>query len=98
LANGRNLFEDLGDGFTLLALGTNSADTQIMKDAAATAGLPLQFIHEPAGSQADRYEARWVLVRPDQFVAWVSQEETISPTLAHQLFKRLRGEPSHTAA
>jgi len=97
LANGRNVFDVLGDGFTLLALGTDSTQTQVLMDAAAAAGVPLNVIHEPTGSEAGRYEAHWILVRPDQFVAWVREEQTINPTLAHQLFKRLRGQGDHAA-
>jgi 2-polyprenyl-6-methoxyphenol hydroxylase-like FAD-dependent oxidoreductase len=97
LANGGNVFEVLGDGFTLLAFGTHSTDTQVLMDAAAAAGVPLNVIQEPTGSEADRYEAHWILVRPDQFVAWVSEEQTIPPTLAHQLFKRLRGQSDNAA-
>jgi hypothetical protein len=92
LSNGKNVFEALGDGFTLLALGAASTDTQVLIDAAAAAGVPLTVIHEPTGSQADRYEAQWILVRPDQFVAWTSEEKKIQPDLAHQLFKRVRGQ------
>jgi len=92
LANGKNVYEVLSDGFTLLALGVDSTDTQVFIDAAAIAGLPLNVVHEPKGSQADRYEAHWVLVRPDQFVSWISEEKIINPNLAHQLFKRLRGQ------
>jgi 2-polyprenyl-6-methoxyphenol hydroxylase-like FAD-dependent oxidoreductase len=97
LPNGRNVFEVLGDGFTLIALGTDSTETQVLIDAAATAGVPLNVIQEKAGSEADRYEAHWILVRPDQFVAWVSEEPTINPTLAHELFKRLRGQSDNAA-
>ena len=97
LSNGRNVFEVLGDGFTLIALGTDSKETQVLIDAAATAGVPLNVIQEKAGSEADRYEAHWILVRPDQFVAWVSEEPTINPTLAHELFKRLRGQSDNAA-
>jgi hypothetical protein len=61
-------------------------------DTAAAAGVPLTVIHEATPSQADRYEAHWVLVRPDQFVAWVSEEKVIDAELVHQLFKRLRGQ------
>jgi heme/copper-type cytochrome/quinol oxidase subunit 2 len=35
-----------------------------------------------SGQGAERYEAKWVLVRPDDFVAWTSQEETVSPQTA----------------
>ena len=97
LSNAHNVFDLLGDGFTLLALGADSTDTQVLIDAAAAAGVPLKVIHEHTGSHADRYEARWILVRPDQFVAWVSEEQTIHPDLAHQLFKRLRGQINHAA-
>ncbi len=97
LSNTHNVFDLLGDGFTLLALGADSTDTQVLTDAAAAVGVPLKVIHEHADSHADRYEARWILVRPDQFVAWVSKEQTIHPDLAHQLFKRLRGQCDHAA-
>ena len=91
LSKGKNVFEVLGNGFTLLALGSSSTDTQVLIDAAATAGVPLTVVQEASGQAADRYEARWVLVRPDQFVAWVSVEPTISAELAHALFMRMRG-------
>jgi hypothetical protein len=97
LSNGKNVFEELGNGFTLLALSGASTDTQVLIDAAAAAGVPLTVIQEPSGSQADRYEAQWILVRPDQFVAWTSEEKTINPDLAHQLFKRLRGQHDNAA-
>ncbi len=97
LSNAKNVFEMLGTGFTLLALGSGPQDTQVWVDAAAAAGVPLTVVHEPTGQEADRYEARWVLVRPDQFVAWVSDEPIIPPTLAQALFKRLRGHSSPAA-
>jgi hypothetical protein len=91
LSNGKNVFDMLGAEFSLLALGSAPHDTQVWVKAAAAAGVPLTVVHEPAGHEADRYEARWVLVRPDQFVAWVSDEASIDPTLVQALFKRLRG-------
>jgi 2-polyprenyl-6-methoxyphenol hydroxylase-like FAD-dependent oxidoreductase len=97
LTNGRNVFEVLGDGFTLLALGVDPTHTQVLIDAAAAAGVPLNVVHEPAGAPADRYEAHWILVRPDQFVAWMSEEKTIDPNLAHMVFKRLRGQTDSAA-
>jgi hypothetical protein len=69
----------------------------VLIDAAAAVGVPLTVIHEPTGSQADRYETNWILVRPDQFVAWTSEAKVIDPDLAHQLFKHLRGQHDNAA-
>ena len=95
LSCGKNVFELLGQGFTLLACNAESNQTQVLIDAAATAGVPLTVIDEALGAEADRYEAQWVLVRPDQFVAWVSHDLTVNANQALQLFKRLRGSSHH---
>lgn len=91
LASGVNVFDELGAGYTLLAFGTDAADRQLLVDAAATAGLPLTVVHQDLGSEADRYEAAWVLVRPDQFIAWVGESQHIDATQAQALFKHIRG-------
>jgi heme/copper-type cytochrome/quinol oxidase subunit 2 len=46
------------------------------------------------GLGADRYEAKWVLVRPDDFVAWTSQEETVSPQTAALVLARASANTS----
>jgi hypothetical protein len=92
LANGKNFFEELGSGFTLLALSSDAISLQLLVDAAAAAGVPLKVIQAPTSIETDRYEAAWILVRPDQFVAWTSEKTTVHPDLAHQLFQRLRGQ------
>lgn len=92
LANGKNVFEELGSGFTLLALSSDAISLQLLGDAAAAAGVPLKVIQAHTSIETDRYEAAWILVRPDQFVAWTSEETTVHPDLAHQLFQRLRGQ------
>ena len=97
LSNGKNVFEVLGHGFSLLALGASSTDTHVLIDAAVSADVPLTVVQEASGQEADRYEARWVLVRPDQFVAWVSNETTIGAELALALFKRMRGSSERPA-
>jgi hypothetical protein len=53
--------------------------------------MPLTVVPVPAGSEADRYEATWVLVRPDQFVAWVSQDTHIDAAQAQQVMRRVTG-------
>ncbi|TFZ04674.1 FAD-dependent monooxygenase [Ramlibacter rhizophilus] len=91
LADGRNVFETLGPGFTLLALGADAQATQAFRDAAAEQGLPLQLVQEAAGGEADRYGAQWVLVRPDHFVAWVGHEPTCSIDQARRVLALAQG-------
>ena len=76
LASGRNVFETFGAGFTLLALGSAAGTVQAFRDAAAAAGVPLQVVEDQRAGQAARYDASLVLVRPDQFVAWVSDDDS----------------------
>jgi 4-hydroxyisophthalate hydroxylase len=72
LSSGRNVFEELGEGFTLLALGANDAEVARFETEAQAMGLPLRIVRDPSAKVAKTYEASLVLVRPDQFVAWVS--------------------------
>ncbi|WP_316198771.1 FAD-dependent monooxygenase [Bradyrhizobium sp. SZCCHNS2002] len=78
LSSGRNVFEELGQGFTLIALGAGDAASHFAK-AAADLRVPVKVINDTATNGRERYEARLILVRPDQFVAWagddVSSEE-----------------------
>jgi 2-polyprenyl-6-methoxyphenol hydroxylase-like FAD-dependent oxidoreductase len=73
LSDGRNVYEALGTGFTLLALGADSAQVQRFIDAASALKLPLTVVTDTAEGERARYAAPLVLVRPDQFVAWAAQ-------------------------
>ncbi|CCE08776.1 Monooxygenase, FAD-binding [Bradyrhizobium sp. STM 3843] len=79
LSSGRNVFEELGQGFTLVALGADDAASHFVQ-AAADLRVPLKVINDTAADGRERYAARLILVRPDQFVAWagddVSGDET----------------------
>lgn len=76
LSNGRNVYDELGHGFTLLAFdGVASVITEFRK-AAAASHTPLSIVEDDRQDGRDRYEARYVLVRPDQFVAWAADEAT----------------------
>jgi 2-polyprenyl-6-methoxyphenol hydroxylase-like FAD-dependent oxidoreductase len=67
LANGRNVYEELGRNFTLLALGADGGD---FERAARARGVPLKIVDDIACSTQDTYGAPLVIVRPDQHVAW----------------------------
>ncbi len=70
LSNGRNVFEELGRNFTLLALG---ADSSGFEQAARARRVPLKIVHDMASSARDNYGAPLILVRPDQHVAWTGE-------------------------
>ena len=80
LADGRNVYDALGDGFTLLCIGVDAEAAIPFQQAAADMGIPLSIIAETAEGGRERYGAALVLVRPDQFVAWTGAR-TANPTM-----------------
>jgi 2-polyprenyl-6-methoxyphenol hydroxylase-like FAD-dependent oxidoreductase len=80
LASGRNIFEELGDGFTLLALGDDSGAANEFERAAKLLRVPFKVVGDSRAGGCDRYEAALVLIRPDQFVAWVSDRAAVDAT------------------
>ena len=72
LSCGRNVFEALGDGFTLLCFGDDDAVCAAFERAAAARGIPLQIIRDSRADGRALYETSCVLVRPDHFVAWAA--------------------------
>lgn len=73
LSSGANIYETLGAEFTVLAVGAAAA-AKTFAAAAAELNVPLTIVEDRGDSQTSRYEARLVLIRPDQFVAWVSDD------------------------
>lgn len=67
LSNGRDVYEELGRGFTLLAFGTDGDD---FERAAAARKIPLKVVRDDAPAARETYGAPLILVRPDQHVAW----------------------------
>lgn len=87
----RNVFDELGQGFTLLDLGASREAVEAFRAAAAALSLPLAVVACPRGSQADRYDATLVLVRPDQFVAWTSHGPGVDLKEARDILKLAGG-------
>jgi hypothetical protein len=79
LSHGRNVFEDLGDGFTLLALDAPEASVRALEDAARQRSIPLKVIRDSTAGGREDYAARLVLVRPDQYVVWAGDEAPGEP-------------------
>jgi hypothetical protein len=74
LSSGRHVFEELGPDFTLLAFGADDSAVAAFATAAASLGVPLKIVRDSLADGHKAYEARLMLVRPDRYVAWVSND------------------------
>jgi 2-polyprenyl-6-methoxyphenol hydroxylase-like FAD-dependent oxidoreductase len=79
LSSGRNIFEELGAGFTLIDLGAPGTLVNGFEHAAQALAIPLKLIKDTPAQGRERYGASLILVRPDQFVAWASGDAACDP-------------------
>jgi 2-polyprenyl-6-methoxyphenol hydroxylase-like FAD-dependent oxidoreductase len=73
-SSGRDIFEELGEGFTLIDLQAPAATVRALQEAARSGGIPLKILSDSSPELRSFYGASAVLVRPDQFVTWTSAE------------------------
>jgi 2-polyprenyl-6-methoxyphenol hydroxylase-like FAD-dependent oxidoreductase len=88
LSTGRNVFEELGPGFTLLAFDADQRSVGELDRAARSLGVPLTIVRDSYDGERARYSRRWILVRPDQYVAWAADAP---PADASGLLRRAAG-------
>ena len=74
LSSGRNVFEELGNDFALLAFDADASSIEAFEEAAAHIGMPLRIISDSHAAERARYDASLVLVRPDHYVAWSGEQ------------------------
>ena len=91
LSSGKNVYEGMSGGFVLLALDAQSDAVQAFQNAAQALSVPLTVIEDEMSGQMARYEAHLILIRPDQFVAWVGHEAGLSLVTADQVIRWARG-------
>ncbi|MFZ0608239.1 MAG: monooxygenase, partial [Xanthobacteraceae bacterium] len=72
LSSGRNVFEELGPYFTLLAFDGDDSTVAAFAGAANGLGVPLKTVRDTYEDGRKAYEAKLILVRPDRYVAWAS--------------------------
>ena len=80
LSSGKNVFEQLGRGFTLLALDADEEGVRAFEGAAQSLKVPFRTIRDTYKDNRTAYESRMILVRPDQFIVWcgdVAPEDTL---------------------
>ncbi len=77
LSSGRNIFEELGEGFSLLGLDADEGRPSAFEVVVAWLGMPLKIVKDTREGGRDQYQATLVLVRPDQFVAWAASDSAV---------------------
>ena len=87
-ADGAPLHDKLGPWFSLLAF--DGASTDHIAAAAARRGVPLEILRIADPELAKIYQAKLVLVRPDQHVCWRGNAQADSDQ-AEYLFMRALG-------
>ncbi|MGO9686524.1 MAG: FAD-dependent monooxygenase [Beijerinckiaceae bacterium] len=70
LSSGRNVFEELGRDFTLLAFDGEDQTVAAFEKAARTLGVPLKIVCDNYQDGRAAYEAKLMLVRPDRYIVW----------------------------
>jgi hypothetical protein len=79
LSNGRNVYEELGQNFTLVTLDDADNSGEAIETAARSLNVPLKLIRDTAKDGREAYEKKLVLVRPDQFISWSGEQAPPDP-------------------
>jgi 2-polyprenyl-6-methoxyphenol hydroxylase-like FAD-dependent oxidoreductase len=70
MSSGQSLYEELGDGFTLIALNASEAAVSDFVASAESLHIPLKVVTDRFDGDLQKLESQLILVRPDQFLAW----------------------------
>jgi hypothetical protein len=95
LSSGRNTIEQLGRCYTLVAFTEDRGPVLAIRDAAGALEMPLDVVVDAGDGARDAYGCRYILVRPDQYVAWAGNK---LPADAVALLRRVAGRPIDDAA
>jgi hypothetical protein len=79
LSSGRNVFEELGNGFTLFVFDHNETVAAAFARAAKALRVPLKIVRDSYEQDRRAYEAKFILVRPDRYIAWIANEPPNDP-------------------
>jgi 2-polyprenyl-6-methoxyphenol hydroxylase-like FAD-dependent oxidoreductase len=88
LSSGRNMFDELGPGFTLLAFDAPDGAAAAFVEAARSLAIPFKTVIDTQADGRGGYRARLILVRPDEYVVWTGDAEPADP---RTLLRRVAG-------
>ena len=88
LSSGKNVYEELGGVFTLLAFDADEEVVRVFEAVAERRNLALKIVIDSFLDQRAQLGSRLVLVRPDQFVCWAGDALTDEPDA---IFARVTG-------
>jgi 4-hydroxyisophthalate hydroxylase len=88
LSSGRNVYEELGPGLTLLAFDADPA-AAVIEATARSLSIPLKVVRDTFDGDRTRFETRLVLVRPDQYVIWAGDQ---APSDAAKVLRQVTGQ------
>ncbi len=88
LSSGRNVFEELGRDYTLIALTQDLGPVTALRDAARAMPMPMHVLIDSFDGGRTAYGCRYILVRPDQHVAWAGNQPPADPA---ELLRRAAG-------
>jgi len=74
LSSGCNVFEELGGDFTLLAFDASDAAEMAFAIGAKALRMPLKIVRDSYDRGRRAFEAKFILVRPDRYVAWTAND------------------------
>ncbi|SVB55901.1 uncharacterized protein METZ01_LOCUS208755, partial [marine metagenome] len=92
LSSGKNVFEELGNDFNLLALDDEMKVAEAFEKAANELNVPLKIIHDTCADDREDYKARYILIRPDHYIVWSGDNE---PKDVVQLLEKAVGKCQH---
>jgi 2-polyprenyl-6-methoxyphenol hydroxylase-like FAD-dependent oxidoreductase len=88
LSSGRNVFEELGRGFTLIALDATDEDVASFERAASASNLPFKTVRDTFADERREWGVKMALVRPDQYIVWAGDR---APADVRSMMERVSG-------
>ena len=95
MRDGTSLYDHFGSGFTLLVTNGEAQDGRSLAEAAGALSVPLLVLAPGDPRFRDNYQARFALIRPDQYVAWRGDAIPAAPD---ELLARVTGSATEYAA